>query len=134
MSLVGFVMVLLRRMRVSPIDNGREKNQTIVISSSLPVAYEAAATGSGSRQASSVRFRGDHRQQDARGMRGIQVHGVLRDARAAVVIQRLAGIGIHIEAREVAARDVETDAVVASEEDGSRIHLDGELVRLATLQ
>src|SRR5262245_4627624 len=127
MSRVRICIVLLRRMSVLPIDNGREKNQTIVISSSLPVAYEPAATGSGSRQASSVRFRGDHRQQDARGMRGIQVHAVLRDARAAVVIQRLAGIGVHIEAREVAARDIETDAVAAAKENGSRIHLDGEL-------
>src|SRR5689334_5581223 len=97
-----------------------------------PVARGTRIVAAG--EARSVCSRGNYRQQDAGGVRGIEVNRVLGDPPAAVVVERLAGIGVHIEARKVAARDVEADAVAAPEEERGRIHLDGELVRLPGLK
>jgi hypothetical protein len=44
-------------------------------------------------------------------MLGIVIDCVHRDRRASIVVQRFAGIGVHVEARELAAGDVNPDAV-----------------------
>src|SRR2546430_13753588 len=41
-----------------------------------------------------------------------------------VVVQGLAGIGVDVEAREVAAGDVQPDPVAVPEDERGRIHLD----------
>ena len=64
-------------------------------------------------------------------MRRVQVHRVFGDAPAAVVVQRLAGIRVDIEPREVAAGETETDTVTFLKQQRRGIHFDGEFVRLA---
>ena len=76
----------------------------------------------------------DHRQHDARRMRGLVVDRVLRDGPAAVPVERFAGVRVHVEAGEVAARDIEPDPVPAREHERGRVHLDRELERLAGRQ
>ena len=51
--------------------------------------------------------RRNDRQDQMTRMRRIMVDGVARDHRVGVIVKRLAGIGIGIEAREIAARNVE---------------------------
>ena len=64
----------------------------------------------------------------------IKVNGVLRYLRATVVIERFAGVRVHIEPRKVAAGDVQPNPVSPLENERRRVHLDGELVWLAALQ
>src|SRR5438876_606212 len=54
------------------------------------------------RHASTIR-KWDDRQDDVRGMRAVVVDGVRRHQDTVVVVERLSGVGIRIEAREVAA-------------------------------
>ena len=51
------------------------------------------------------------RQHDVRGMIGTVIDRVRGDDGAAVLLKRFAGVRVHVEAREVAAADVHTDAV-----------------------
>jgi hypothetical protein len=51
------------------------------------------------------------RQQNMRWVVRIHEHGVFGNAPTPVIVQRLSGIRIHVEAREVAARYVQSDAV-----------------------
>ena len=44
-------------------------------------------------------------------MVGVGLDRVLGDARAAVGVQGFAGVGVYVEPREVAAGDIEADAV-----------------------
>src|SRR6266536_5412946 len=67
-------------------------------------------------------------------MRTIVVDRVGRDARAPVVVERLPRVRIDVEAREVAARDVDPDAMPLPEYVGRRIELERERVDLAWLQ
>ena len=50
-------------------------------------------------------------------MARIGVDRVLRDSPAPIVVERLAGVRVHVEPREVAAGDVEPDAVPALEDE-----------------
>jgi len=61
-------------------------------------------------------------------MLGVVVNGILRNGPAPIVIERFAGVRVDVEAREVAAGNVEADAMAAWEHQRSRIHLDGELI------
>src|SRR5271155_4583084 len=67
-------------------------------------------------------------QDNLRGMLGVQVDRVVGDLRAAVVVQRFSRVWVDVEAGEIAARNVETDAVAPLEYQRGRIHFDGELV------
>ncbi len=51
--------------------------------------------------------------------------------RAAVLLERLAGIGVHIEAREVAAADVHAQAVAFFEDVAGGVEFDREGIDLA---
>src|SRR5207244_8529806 len=63
----------------------------------------------------------------------IVIHTVGGDGPAPVLVERLAGIRIDVESREVAARYVDADAVPTFEDERGRIHLDRELVNLSRL-
>ncbi len=51
----------------------------------------------------------------------------------AVIVERLACIGINVKAREIAAGDIEADTMPAPEDQGSRVHFDRERVHFARL-
>jgi len=61
----------------------------------------------------------------------IVVNGVGCNRPSAIAIKRLASIGIHVEAWEIAARDVDADAMSLLEYERSWIHLNRELVHLS---
>src|SRR5438034_8461709 len=63
----------------------------------------------------------------------IEVHGVLRQAPAPVVVERLARVRVDVESRETAAGDVQSDPVIPLKDERGRIHFDRELVRLTRL-
>jgi len=48
---------------------------------------------------------------------GAEIDGVFGDVPAAIVVERLAGIGVDVEARVVAGGDVEPDAVAARKDE-----------------
>src|SRR2546428_632692 len=77
---------------------------------------------------------GNYRQDDMRGMAGIDMNGIDRDLSAPRHPFRFAGIRIDVEMREVAARDVEADAVPCLEEIARREWLDRDLGDLARCQ
>src|SRR5947209_15499368 len=78
----------------------------------------------------SALLRGNYRQQHmGRAIRVVEDR-VVGQVPAAVVVERLPGIRVHVEAREIAARDVEPDAVAPLEDEGSGIELDRERVHL----
>jgi hypothetical protein len=64
----------------------------------------------------------------------VQINRVMGDLGATIVIQPLTCVGVDIEARKVAARDIDANAVAALEHERRRIHLDGELIRLIRLE
>ena len=66
-------------------------------------------------------------------MRFIVNHSIVRYYHSAVVIQRFAAVWVHIEAREIAARDVHTDTVPLLENVGCRIELNSKFVYSARL-
>src|SRR3990172_10529097 len=59
------------------------------------------------------------------------VEGVVRVLHSSVHTQRLSGVGVDVEAGEVAAGDVDADAVALLEDVGRGEGLDGEPVDLA---
>ncbi len=59
------------------------------------------------------------------------VDGVIGDGPAAMVVERLASVGVDVETRKIAAGDIEADAVSALKNDGGGIHLNREFVNLA---
>src|SRR6266568_67558 len=67
-------------------------------------------------------------------MAGVVVESVLSDGPAAVLVKRLAGVGVDVEAREVAARNIEPQAVATLEDQRGWIHLDRERVNLIRLE
>jgi hypothetical protein len=46
-----------------------------------------------------------------RGVRGVVVEGVHGGLHAAMIVERFAGVGVHVEAREIAAAEIDADAV-----------------------
>jgi hypothetical protein len=70
----------------------------------------------------------DQRQDDVRGAPAVVIDGVVGPGHPAMAVQRLAGVGIDVEAGEVAAGDVQADAVAFPEDVRCRVELDGELV------
>ena len=66
-------------------------------------------------------------------MVSIVIHRVRRHRPASIIIERLSRIGIHVEPREIAARNVQPDPVCALEDKRSRIHLDREGVNFTRL-
>src|ERR1700732_4637083 len=86
-------------------------------------AGDRPCTVAGSLSAALGRGGRHHGQQEARGVRRVEIDRVLGDAPAAVVVQWLAGVGIDVEARKVTAGDVEPDAVGALEEGRGRVHI-----------
>src|SRR5919108_6261005 len=76
---------------------------------------------------------GDLRQHDVRGVRGVVVDRLVGDLAAALQPELAAGVGIHVEPREVAATDVEPDAVPGRKDVRRRVEREGELVDLARL-
>src|SRR4051812_24090982 len=60
--------------------------------------------------------RRDDRQHHARAVRGVQMHGVVRVDVVSVPSHRLAGVWVDVIPREVAARDVDSDAMTDVEE------------------
>src|ERR1039458_10040149 len=79
-------------------------------------------------------LRPDHRQHDLRSPAATIVDGVFGHPPAAVVVKRFARVRVHIEAREVTARNIDADAVAALKYQRGRIHFDGELLGLPRLQ
>src|ERR1035438_10928216 len=69
----------------------------------------------------------NHRQHHARGVVVVGVNRVLGRLPAMIVVEGLAGVRVHVESREVAARDVQANAVAALEDEGGGIHLDREI-------
>src|SRR6516164_149719 len=61
----------------------------------------------------------------------IVVDSVVGDRPPAVVVERLATIGVDVKAWKVAARDVEAKTVPPLEDQGSRVHLDRKSIDLA---
>src|SRR5204863_5795511 len=59
------------------------------------------------------RARRNDRQQDLGRVLGVVVDGVVGDGPAPVIVERLAGIRIRVEAREITARNVQPDPVSA---------------------
>src|SRR6266581_941419 len=76
----------------------------------------------------------DYQQDDMRGVCGIDMNGIDRYPPASREPFGLAGIRIDVETREVAARDVEADAVTRLEEIARRERLDRDLGDLARRQ
>src|SRR2546427_13126232 len=73
------------------------------------------------------------RQEDARRVRAVVMHAVARHAGLRVGAEPLAGVGIGIEARVVARRDVHRDPVAAVEDETRRPEVDPDLHDLAGL-
>src|SRR5262245_444370 len=67
-------------------------------------------------------------------MAGIQVNRILGDLEASMPLQRLAGVGIDVKAREITAGDVQANLVPSFENIGSWIEGYDEWIRLARLQ
>lgn len=61
------------------------------------------------------------------------VNGVCSNRPVPIVIQRLAGVGVDVKAREVAARNIYSNTVTLLKNDGRGIHLDGERINLPGL-
>src|SRR5262249_4399957 len=59
----------------------------------------------------------------------VEADRVLCNLPPAIVVERFPGVGVHVEAREVAARNIEPDSVTALKDQRRRIHLDRKLVR-----
>src|SRR5215472_10523493 len=72
-----------------------------------------------------------NRQLDAGWMLWIVVDGIVGNRPSAVVVERLAGIGVRVKAWEVAAGDVEAKTVPPLEDQGSRVHFDRKSIHLA---
>src|ERR1700746_955875 len=70
----------------------------------------------------------NYRQHDVRRMLRIVVDGVGGYHGLGVLIERLAGVGIHVETREVAAGDVHANAVALGKQNGGWIQLNAKLV------
>ncbi len=66
-------------------------------------------------------------------MRRVGVDRVGRDLRPAVVIERLAGVGVYVETWKVAAGDIEPDAMAALKHESRGMHLDCEFVGFSRL-
>src|SRR3989442_8448822 len=81
----------------------------------------------------SALFRRNDRQQQMRRTIRVVEDRVVGHHPAAIVVERLAGIRVHVEAREIAARDVEAGAAAFLEDEGSGIQLDREGVDLSRL-
>src|ERR1044071_7593084 len=64
----------------------------------------------------------------------IHIDRVRGDTPSRVRVQRLSRVWVHVESREVAAGDVQTDLVTALEQQRGRIQLDREFVRTAGRQ
>ena len=64
----------------------------------------------------------------------VGVDGVLRVLPTTILIERLAGVWIHVEAGEVAAGDVDAEAVSALEDQRGRVQLDREFIGLSGVQ
>ena len=70
----------------------------------------------------------DERQHDVGRVRAVVIDGVIGRDLAALLLERLAGVGVDVEAREVARRDVEAQAVAAFEKIGGWIERDRDLI------
>lgn len=71
-----------------------------------------------------------HGEEDVRGMLGVMVEGVGGGDEAAVSVQRLTGVGVDVEAGEIAAGDIDANAVAFLEDVGGGVELDGEGIDL----
>src|SRR5262252_9004007 len=80
------------------------------------------------------RLQWDDREDDARRVIRVVENAVGRHAPARVGVERLAGVWVHVEPREIAGGDVEADPVSGAEDERGRVELDGELVRSARLE
>src|SRR5207253_9174944 len=70
----------------------------------------------------------DDGQHDVRWVLATVGCRVWRHHQAAVVAQGFAGVRVHVEAREVAAGEIDPDAMALLEDVRGRVQLDGELV------
>ena len=73
----------------------------------------------------------NHRQDRITWMCRVMVNGVARDDSVRVVVERLSGVRIWIEAWKVAARNIQPDAVPGPEQVRGRIELNDESISLA---
>ena len=77
---------------------------------------------------------GNHRQNHLRWMAGIVIDRVVGRIHAPVVAERVAGVGIDVEPRIIAARYVDPDAVPFLEDIGGRIERDRDRDDVARVQ
>src|ERR1035437_5246611 len=63
-------------------------------------------------------------------MRGVMIHGIVRDTPALILSEGFAGVGIDVEPWEIAARNIDPDAVPLFEHVGGREWIDLQAVDL----